>query len=176
MKTCTSCNLTKELDSFGKEKNGKFGRRSVCRKCRSENEREYKKQYKADNRIAVSEYNKKYHEENKEERISYMQDYRDNNKDYFKNWRKLNKDLCRAQLAKYRSKKAKATPDWVDKEDLKGMYTLAKRLENLCGVSYHVDHIVPLNGENICGLHVPWNLQILEAKMNLSKGNSYASW
>jgi len=176
MKTCTSCNLTKELDSFGKEKNGKFGRRSVCRKCRSDNEREYKKQYKADNKSAVSEYNNKYHEKNKEERISYMQEYRDNNKDYFRNWRQLNKDLCRAQLAKYRSKKAKATPKWLTPKDydkIRQVYAQAKDCEVVSGESYQVDHIIPLNGKNICGLHVPWNLQVLPADINASKGNSY---
>jgi 5-methylcytosine-specific restriction endonuclease McrA len=66
-----------------------------------------------------------------------------------------------------------ATPEWLTEADKKEMIETYKRAKTLSadGVCRHVDHIIPLLGENVCGLHVPWNLQILTEEENLSKGN-----
>jgi hypothetical protein len=69
--------------------------------------------------------------------------------------------------AKRRASQLQRTPKWADLEAIKQFYLN-------CPKGYHVDHIVPLKGANISGLHVLNNLQYLSASENLSKGNKYA--
>lgn len=61
-------------------------------------------------------------------------------------------------------KRALATPKWIDIESIANFYKQTPK-------GYHVDHIIPLNGKNVSGLHVLWNLQYLPAKDNMKKGN-----
>lgn len=79
---------------------------------------------------------------------------------------KENKELYNAYKAKYRASKLKATPKWADLEKIKEIYAS-------CPEGYHVDHDIPLQGENVCGLHIETNLKHLPAKENLSKGNKF---
>lgn len=60
-----------------------------------------------------------------------------------------------------------ATPKWADKRAIRYFYVS-------CPEGYHVDHIIPLHGKNVSGLHVLENLQYLPAQENLKKGNNYA--
>ena len=73
-----------------------------------------------------------------------------------------------AKAAKRRSAKLKATPPWADLEEIKNVYLEAQYF------GMHVDHIIPLQGKNVCGLHVWDNLQLLSPIENIKKGNKYA--
>ena len=70
----------------------------------------------------------------------------------------------------------KATPAWVRftyTGEIGEKYTQAQRLTRTTGTVHHVDHIVPLQHEAVCGLHVPWNLQVITARENTAKHNSF---
>ncbi len=86
-------------------------------------------------------------------------------------WAKRNRAACAARLAKYRASLMAATPSWADILKIKAVYLEADRLTKETGICHHVDHIVPLQGKNVCGLHVHWNLQAVPAHYNQSKGN-----
>lgn len=66
-----------------------------------------------------------------------------------------------------------ATPKWVTSADLRPFYELAAQLTAERGEQYHVDHIIPLQGESVCGLNVPSNLRVITASENLKKHNKF---
>src|ERR1035437_2730900 len=73
-----------------------------------------------------------------------------------------------------KSKVKQATPKWLTKSQMKeicNFYKISAGQQVDTGLKHHVDHIIPLTGENVCGLHVPWNLQVMEATKNLMKSN-----
>ena len=65
------------------------------------------------------------------------------------------------------ARKLRAIPKWVCKKELEEIKFIYKNRKK----GYHVDHIIPLQGINVCGLHTKNNLRIVKAKYNLSKGN-----
>lgn len=86
-----------------------------------------------------------------------------------------NRDVKAAGAAKYRAARIQRTPKWLTDNDLqrmKDLYT-ERELLSLEGEEYHVDHIIPLQGKLVSGLHVPNNLQLIPAKENLQKYNKF---
>lgn len=77
--------------------------------------------------------------------------------------------------ANYRSAKDQRQPIWLTSGqifEMESVYTYCSALRN-CGLDYHVDHIVPLRGKIVSGLHVPWNLQVILGSDNVKKGNRF---
>ena len=89
-------------------------------------------------------------------------------------YRKNNPQKRAAEKAKRRASKLNATPSWLTKEQLaqiEAIYLHAQIWTEVTGVPYHVDHIIPLQGTHVCGLHVPWNLRVMKGEDNVRKSN-----
>ena len=106
-----------------------------------------------------------------EETRKRKREYLKANRDISRRWAQENRDALRAAYARRRAVKLNACPPWADMDAIKAIYAKAKALTEKTGIVHHVDHIIPLQGEMICGLHVHQNLQVLTAFENQSKGN-----
>jgi len=136
------------------------------------------KNYYQKNKKDLQLYRKTYYLKNIEQQLQYAENYRNNNKDKIKQYNKekfVKKPYLRVHYQRLRqAAKLKATPKWLTKEHLdliKQIYKVAKETQNLYKIPMAVDHIVPLKGKTVCGLHVPWNLCIKTAKDNSVKKN-----
>lgn len=129
--------------------------RKEYRKSIQENMRTYGKQYYRNNTEKTLEYSKQWYQANKSRKSVLA-----------KEWKIINRGTVNALAAKRRAIKLNATPKWADLNAIMEFY-------KNCPDGYHVDHIIPLQGKNVCGLHVLENLQYLPASENMSKGNKY---
>jgi len=90
-------------------------------------------------------------------------------------WKANNKLQVRADTKARRRKHREATPSWItrkQKSEIRHIYQVAITMTQTTGVQYVVDHIYPLRSEAVCGLHVPWNLQVMTQEENLKKSNA----
>lgn len=91
-------------------------------------------------------------------------------------WRLNNRDrylaYSKAAAARKRAAKKQAMPKWLTEAQVSEI----KSIYANCPVGFEVDHIVPIQGKQVVGLHVPWNLQYLPMKLNRSKSNRYESY
>jgi len=141
---------------------------------------ECKRIYREANKEAEALRLKKYASENKEKVNLAKKKWRDKNKEIqytlILEWRKNNKARYNYLHAKRRAAKINATPAWLTNEEhrlISEYYVMAKELEKVFPWGQQVDHIIPLQGKTVCGLHVPNNLQILSVWQNQSKNNNY---
>jgi hypothetical protein len=166
-KVCKACGEEKDFSCFTKDSQRKLGLSLYCRHCQSKKrDKVYSATYYQKNKDVYRERLQGWQRNNRDKTRAYCRDYYDKNK---------NSEVLRAINKRQARCGNKLSLTDLQEQQIKDFYWLAKDLTAVSGETYHVDHIVPLQGKNVCGLHVPWNLQVLPADINLSKGNRYAN-
>jgi hypothetical protein len=141
---------------------------------------EYQRQYRIKNRERLAAYKKSWDESNKEKvqensKERYLAK-KEQIKAYVSEYKKLNPAKVNANRAKRKAAKKLRTPKWltaIQFERIENEYKLAAILTKLWGEPWHVDHIIPLQGKTVSGLHVPSNLQVMRGSENCRKQNRY---
>jgi hypothetical protein len=156
LKKCSKCLEEKMASEFNNQKSGRDGKCAHCKAC-------------------AQKLYKEYREKNLQNELKRANAYKAKNKDkmlnYYKKYRQKNPHIKAQNQAKRRANLSKSPLSFFYKKEINEIYELAKRKSLSFGEDFHVDHIYPLKGKDFCGLHVPWNLEILKAKENMSKGN-----
>jgi hypothetical protein len=165
MKTCTKCQNQKSIDLFHKDKSRKDGYRNWCKAC-------------------VSLFMKNKHLDNPDAALKRVNEWIKNPENRLRHnqvcakWAKKNSAKVNARTARRYASRKKATPSWIKESPeymwmIEEAYELARLRTKLFDVQWEVDHIVPLRGNKVSGLHVPWNLRVVTHKENRVKSNSY---
>lgn len=160
-KTCSKCNVKQSIDEFYKNSRYADGYVTWCKACKKSHARanpQINRNWVAKNQGNVLKTKQKYVEANIEKvRASKRK------------WSKANTKKELAKTVRYQLAKLHRTPKWLTVEDIKSIEVFYIN----CPKGYHVDHIVPLQGKNVSGLHVLSNLQYLPALVNQKKSNKY---
>lgn len=157
-----------------------------CTDCKLEK----RKRYYRNNVVVEREKSRNYHYANREKALAYMREWQQHNRETVN---KRNRDYRVTRREKFnelnrlwrienhayilyrnalRKKHIKqATPSWSNFDQIREIYAEAVEKTKTSGTQHHVDHIVPLRGKNVCGLHVENNLQVIPAMENLMKSN-----
>lgn len=187
-KQCRKCQQIKLLTEFNTRKLGKDGYYNSCKICRLEYSRKesYKqKQKERDIRnIEINNLRKKKHRQENKQRYSELAKihrkkcYNKNlekAKERSKKWKKDNVHIC-IEYVRARNQKKKIGINTLSKDqllELREIYKQCREMNKIVNKKYAVDHIIPLNHPNVCGLHAPWNLQILTSEENNHKRNIF---
>jgi hypothetical protein len=172
VKQCNKCKCVKPVSCFHRcNTKSKDQYAYSCKECAYAHEKQNP------NRAAIR---KKSADKYREERNRKAREV-SRQKKIAKYTERLTKDSAGLQAyemyrAKRQSLKVAATPSWlsaVDRRKTTEIYATAALLQELTGSRYDVDHIVPLQSDVVCGLHVWWNLQPLPTSLNMQKRNIF---
>lgn len=137
----------------------------------------YSKKWRAENPEAAEAKHKKYYTKNSKIIAARGKKWRTENPEAMrainKKYKRNNPDRLAANNAQRHAAKLQRSPKWADKKAILEIYKQARALQEATGEPYHVDHIYPLQGETVSGLHVDYNLRAVPARVNLTKSNSF---
>lgn len=177
MKFCKSCGIEKPLIEF-KQRGDKKGLYFICRECTRAKDKERYYRNREKRLKEAKDYWEKVKETRRGKRKEYYSQYMTKEKrreKYLKDYSK-NKDRYFSDATKRRAVKLKANPGW-DKEltdfVVKEATVLVSLRNTITNIKWHVDHIVPLRGKLVCGLHVWNNFAVIPALLNLRKHNNF---
>ena len=157
----------------------------------TEARKEYAAKYALENAEKLRAYYASYREKNKEliaekrkanalKNREYAKSYRESKKDKVYETKKRYVESKRPEVNSYvamrKTEKLNRTPKWLsdfDKLKIKCIYSIASMLTRRNNEQWHVDHIIPLKGKLVSGLHVPSNLQVIRGKDNMAKLNKF---
>jgi hypothetical protein len=163
-KYCSSCKDIKKIHKFCWRNKVQKKLDSICTKCKCA-----KRGLRG--RTDYKGYNETYR---KNARVNYLKNKKDvlkRNEEWKINNKEAFKSIQRKASAKRRASELNATPSWADQKKISLLYKKAEEFSNLLEIKIEVDHIIPLQGKNVCGLHVWENLQLLEKSINIKKSN-----
>lgn len=176
-KVCSKCGVEKALTEFSKRAKASDGHSSYCKQCaKAMDAKHYAK-----NKDHIIKKNTAYAKANREQSNSSKRKWRAKNPEKqnasIRACKEAKPELYKAisnnAKARRRAAKIQATPEWADNKAISAIYKEAQRLQDALGIPMHVDHIVPLRGDLVCGLHVETNLQVIPAPLNLRKSNKF---
>lgn len=149
----------------------------MCVDCaHSHNTADSKKEYAVEYRANNKEKAKQYRVSKKDDHKQWLKNNSSRTRQYRKTYREKYPDKVNYTNSKRRASKLKATTSWDEELTnlvIQEAYHLTKLREKATGFTWHVDHVIPLQGKSVCGLHVWNNLAVIPASENLSKNNSY---
>lgn len=173
MKKCKTCGIEKPVSEYYKKNKDGSKLFSECKKCFCERSAKWQ----AANKERKAATNKKWEQKNWQRVLKNKREWRKKkpevHKAIKKRWCAKNKDKTAAEASKKRASRLQRTPSWADLKEIQAFYTAAQWMTELTGEQWHVDHIVPLRGKLVSGLHVENNLQLLKAHDNLTKLNKW---
>ena len=163
----------KPLASFSRDRSTKDGHCYHCKACLSaravawakahpDKRAEHRKRWRDNNLELAREIEKRSYEDNREQRLQSKREYAAANRPRYVHY-----------TQKRKIAQGRATPNWADHAAIIQIYEQCAAATKETGVMHHVDHIVPLQGRDVCGFHVQNNLQILPADVNRRKANKH---